>query len=144
MTYAIYFEFGRDTDVYQCLFIPATSLGGAVIQPTFAYKELTEARGRRVWQVAVNPGYAITTVLPADVTDLMKHEILQLEGLSVYMTSVIIDPQWSTTGSFPVEVSTSDLLALKDNPKKVPVDLSNRIKTLRDTQGFPPFPEQAR
>lgn len=142
MPYAAYFEFGRDTDVYQCLFIPATPLGGSTIQPTFAYKELTAARGRRVWQLAVNPSYGITNVIPANDTELMGHEVTQLEGLSTYMTSVIIDPQWTTTGSFPVEMSTSDLLALKENPKRMPTDLNNRIKAAREAHAFPDFPEQ--
>jgi hypothetical protein len=140
--YAIYFEFAREgtTDVYQCLFIPSTSIGAHTIKPTFAYKELTAARSRRVWEVKTNPIYRLSSEIPRDLNDLMGHEVSQLIGLSVYMTSILVAPDWRSAGVFPVEISTTDLLALKENETRMPADLNARIKTIREAKGFAPLP----
>jgi hypothetical protein len=138
--YAIYFEFGRGDDVYQCLFIPSTSIGAHTIKPTFAYKELTAIRSRRVWEVKTNSTYRLSSEVPRDTADVMSHELDQLLGLSVYMTSILVAPDWVIKGTFPVEVSTTDLLALKEKEDRMPPDLNARIKTIRDQKGFSPLP----
>lgn len=144
MSYAIYFEFGKqDGSVYQALFIPATPVGSHVVQPTYAHKHLTAERARRVWDLQVNPNYVLSSDVPANTSDLMLHEVSQLDGLHVYITSALLDPDWSMTGSFPVELSASDILALKENPRKMPTGMNTKIKGLRSAKNFPALPEAA-
>lgn len=144
MTYAIYFEFGRESDIYQWLFIPSTALGAHTVKPTLAYKELTTGRVRRVWNLKTNPAYRLSSEIPRDFDDLIEHEILQLTGLHVYLTSILVAPDWEATGAFPVEVTVSDLLALKEHEDRMPPGLQLRIKQLRAAAGLPPLPEASR
>lgn len=140
MPYAIYFEFAGGDEVYQGLFIPSTPLSSYWIKPTYCYKELSPARSRRTWQVKVNPAFVPSTVIPRDTTELMRNEIQQLDGLHVYITSVLIGTRWTSVGNFPIEVTSSDLLALKENETRMPATLSARIKEKRLEMGFAPLP----
>ncbi len=142
--YAIYFEFKKENgEAYQALFIPATALSTHTIMPTYAYKHLTPLRPRRVWDVKSNPSFVLTSEVPSDISVLMRHEIKQLEGLHVYITSVLQDPDWKSVGCFPVDVTTTDLLALKETANRMPSTLNARIKTLREYKQFPALPEGA-
>lgn len=138
--YAIYFEFKRENDVHQCIFIPSTLLGTATLPPTYGYKELTPNANRRAWNLVPNHAYTADNIQPADLKGLLGKELTQFGGIHPYMTSVISDPAWSTVGAFPVEVQTSDLLALKEKPNRMPTTLNTRIKHMRAEQGFPALP----
>lgn len=142
--YAIYFEFRKDSgDAYQALYIPPSPIGLHVTNPIYAFKNLTRLKPRRVWELHANPGYRYLDVSAENTAALMREEIRQLDGLHVYITSLLIDPDWKTVGSFPVEVTQSDLLALKESETRLPSDLNARIRLARSVNGFPALPEVA-
>lgn len=136
MTYAIFFEFARDDDTAQFIFIPATPLGAHTILPTLGYRELSGSR-RRTWQVVTSPKYRLDPEVREKDEDVINHEILQLEGISSYITSYLSDPEWTLRASFPVIVTTSDLVELKEHSTKIPVDLNDRVRALRASKGLP-------
>lgn len=139
--FAIYYEFKKDDgSIYQALFIPAAPLGIHAIQPTYAFKELTPARARRAWSVYQNPVYELSGEPTRDMDDLLARELKQLIGIHVYMTSPVQDPDWQAVGVFPVQVTDSDLYDLKENGRRMPTALNERIKRLRQAEGFPEFP----
>jgi hypothetical protein len=140
MTYAIYSEWERDEDIRQDLFVPSVTMGTKILPPTVWIKELFAGKGRRKWNPVPNPTYHPSTDQTTEMSEIIKHEINQFEGISNWMTSVIADPQWTLRVAYPVLITTSDLLSLSENSKIMPPDLNERINALRAIRGLPALP----
>jgi len=130
VVYALYFEFMRGDEQMQYLFVPSVMLGTVSLPPTLASKHLDRPGSRRQWAVNTNSYYQRQSG-SATLPTLLAEELPQLEGLSAYITSAVGDPSWILAWSFPVEVTQSDLLALKETPTRVPTDLNDRVRTIR-------------
>jgi len=136
MTYAIFSEWTDDEDIRQYLFIPSTNIGVRTLPPTLWTREIPASGVRRKWNAIPNPNYSPKNEQASSLTNLVEHEVLQFEGISTWMTSVIADPAYELRAAFPVLVSTSDLIAISEKASQMPADLAERVRALRALNGL--------
>lgn len=137
--YGIYFELARDeNDVWQGLFIPASMVGTSVIPPTLAYRSLTGTR--RAYSIVQNKEFGLHPAAAPSTAKLISDEIGQLDGLSVFLTDPLSDPSRTLRAYGPIQVSTVDQLNLLETPTRIPADLADRIRGVRESMNLPKLP----
>lgn len=146
MTYAIYFEGTSEDDTLQAIFVPSCAIGGRAIHPRFARRHVSNRRPSSAWEVIPNDAYSFMKsksdddAQPGGSERALGEELAQIESISPYLLDTLGDPSVTLLGSFPIALTTTDILEMHDAPRKMPQGLLSRVRERRSAQGWDPLP----